>query len=81
MVHLDRFIRHASHARFQQCLSESFACSQMKIGEKNLVPPQQWKLSFERFLDLHNHVGARENFFRLLDNLRAGFGVILVGIT
>ena len=52
----------------------------MQIGEKNLAPAQQRELCFERFLDFHNHVSARENFFCLLHNFRARFNVVLVGV-
>jgi len=36
--------------------------------------------SFQRFFDFHNHVSPRENFCCLLNNFRAGFYVVLVGV-
>ena len=53
----------------------------MQIGEKDLALAQQWKLRLKRLLHFHDHVGPRENLFRLIDNLSAGFDVIVVRIT
>src|SRR6266446_10109649 len=53
----------------------------MKIGKKNLSFAQKRKFRWERFLHFHDHVGARENIFRNVDNLRTGFSIFLVRIT
>ena len=53
----------------------------MEIREKDLAFAQQRKLRLERLLDFHNHVGARENFFRMIDDFCASFDVIFVRIT
>ena len=81
MVYLNGFVGHTGHSRFQQRLSETFACRQMQIGEKNLAFAQQRKLCRERLFDFHDHVGARKNVFCLLHNLSACFDVLLIRIT
>ncbi len=81
MIGLDRLIGYGGHARFQQCLSERFARSEMQIREKDLAFAQQRKLRLPRLLHFHNHAGTRENLFRLIENFGAGFNVFFVRIT
>ena len=53
----------------------------MQIGKENLAFAQKRELRVERLFYFHNHVGSRENLFRLIDNLCASFRVFFVRIT
>ena len=53
----------------------------MQIREEDLTLAQQCELRLERLFHFHNHVSPRENFFRLIDNLSAGFDVFFIRIT
>ena len=53
----------------------------MQVCQKDLALAQQRKLGFPRLLDFHDHVGARENFFRLINNFRSGFDIFFIRIT
>ena len=81
IANLNRFIGNADYARLEQRVRERLACGEMKIGEKNLSFSQKGKFRRKRLLHFHDHVGARENIFRKIDNLRAGLAIFLVRIT
>src|SRR5439155_14391096 len=80
VVDLNRLVGHRCDARFEQRLSERLTRGKMQVREKDLPLTQQRKLRFQRFLDFHNHVVAREYLFRLIDNFRPGVGVLFVRI-
>ena len=66
---------------FKQRFGERLARGEMQIGEKNLPFAQQLILGRQRFFHFHDHLRARENIFRVVDDLRAGRDVIWIGIT
>ena len=81
-IYLNGFVRDAGHAGFEQRFRQRLARGEVQIGEKNLAGTQQVDIPPATVPSLSRSCPARsKNFLGRIDDLRAGFDVILVRIT
>jgi hypothetical protein len=78
---LDRFVRDAQHALFDEHAGEFASGGQMQIGEQRLPGLQQAVLAGQRLLDLEHELRLAPHGLRALHQSRAGGGILRIGKT